>query len=116
MAQHVRWVAYCGDGVHGHWGAGNTRQEATAKMLSAMSPRDRRKYGGKARAQCFVSDLPFCSGSQPGPQEAALWIDDEGYVCSLRCKRDESDRIACEAAEVAALENRKAARTATSRK
>lgn len=80
-----RYIAMSGDGLYGHWGAGDTAEDARKKL---------KKAGGKVEGCIlyrFTSELPFAAADKKvaDDTEADCWVGRDGSMNWIRCKREE---------------------------
>lgn len=91
----TRFMAVTNDGVYGHFGCGDTLEEAL-KTLKASGGEIRKrgdsfapKKGYALTAYKFTSEYPFAPYDREATEEEAdCWVNDMGNICSFQCQRE----------------------------
>jgi len=69
-----------------YWGVGDTEEIAKEKAIKAGA-----KKKDSFDCRMYTSELPFAPPSRPANEnEADLYVDDMGGICSLRCNEHET--------------------------
>lgn len=81
---NLRFIAVIGSGS-GYWGAGETKDQAIAKMRKAGC---RLADVKKASIYQFSSELPFAPANREAEDdEADCWVGQDGSMNWIRCDR-----------------------------
>lgn len=80
-----RFIATSFSKFEGHWGSGDTVEEAKKNLRSA------RGNPKKCKMYQFTSDLPFAPSSKlkVDENEADCWMGSDGSMSWIRCEREE---------------------------